>query len=137
MIGHHNIFIDAKQNSATHTFHCGLEHGPRGGIREIRPTMPTGKCDEMRLSGIVEALKIGWHARQITLAPHSSKRCLSGPPAVLGSSTSTTKVSTQDLLFYVDVSCKKNSSTSVTLDYTYSGDNEIGEPSTKLSDNLQ
>ena len=41
--------------------------------------------------------------------------------AVLGSRSSTTKVSTQDLLFYSRSSCGKASSTSVVFDQTYSG----------------
>lgn len=57
--------------------------------------------------------------------------------AVLGPSTSTVKVSTQDMLWFVRVSCTKNSSTSVILDNTYPGDNQIGLGTTKLSDNLQ
>jgi hypothetical protein len=56
--------------------------------------------------------------------------------AVLGTSTSTTKVS-QDMDFYVRVSCQKNTSTSVIFDNTYSGDNQIGLGTTSLSDNLQ
>ena len=57
--------------------------------------------------------------------------------AVLGSRSSTTKVSTQDLLFYSRSSCGKASSTSVVFDQTYSGDNQIGMGTTPLSDNLQ
>ena len=57
--------------------------------------------------------------------------------AVLGLNTSTVKVSTQDMLFFVRVSCIKNSSISITLDNTYSGDNQIGLGSTNLSDNLK
>lgn len=57
--------------------------------------------------------------------------------AVLGTSTSTTKVSAQDLNFFIRTSCRLASSTSVVLDTTYAGDNQIGAGSTKTSDNLQ
>jgi Bacterial Ig-like domain (group 2) len=57
--------------------------------------------------------------------------------AVLGKDSSTTKVSTQDLNFFIRTSCKKASSISVVLDSTYSGDNQIGIGSTNTSDNLQ
>jgi hypothetical protein len=57
--------------------------------------------------------------------------------AVLGDNMSTTRISTQDLLFSTRVSCFKNSSISLTLDCTYAGDNQIGLGTTNLSDNLQ
>jgi hypothetical protein len=57
--------------------------------------------------------------------------------AVLGDRNSTTKVSTQDLIFYSRSSCGKASSISVVFDQTYSGDNQIGMGTTPISDNLQ
>lgn len=56
--------------------------------------------------------------------------------AVLGSSDSTIEAS-QDFLFFVRVSCQKTGIPSLVLDNTYSGDNQIGLGTTKLSDNLQ
>lgn len=56
--------------------------------------------------------------------------------AVLGASTSTTKVSTNDVLFFTRLSCRQVS-TSIALDTTYPSDNQIGLGSTKLTDNLQ
>jgi hypothetical protein len=57
--------------------------------------------------------------------------------AVLGDRNSTTKVSTQDLIFNSRSSCGKASSISVVFDQTYSGDNQIGMGTTPISDNLQ
>lgn len=57
--------------------------------------------------------------------------------AVLGTGTSTIKVSTQDLPFFIRTSCQLASTVSVTLDTTYPGDNQIGAGSTATSENLQ
>ena len=58
--------------------------------------------------------------------------------AVLGDRNSTTKVSTQDLIFYSRSSCGKISASPGTqFDPTYPGDNQIGMGTTPLSDNLQ
>ena len=82
MVGHDNVSIDAQEEGAADSFKSGFEHGPGCGIGKIGVAMPAGKCDEMRLPGIVEALEPGWHARQTTPVPHSSKKRLSGPPAL-------------------------------------------------------
>ena len=81
MIGHNNVSIDAKQKSAAHTLDRSFKNRPCRDFGKVRPAMPAGEGDEMRLSGIVEALEPGWHLEvRLLLSPLKQKH-LSGPPA--------------------------------------------------------
>jgi hypothetical protein len=90
MLGHDDIAVDAKLETAAHTLQPGLENLPGDGCGERGTAMVAAERHEVRLPGRVESFQSPRHKASLRLrtSPLKPKDGLSGPPSITVSALS-------------------------------------------------